>query len=196
MLLSNSSDDELFNNKQQSSIGSDVAEEEKEEDIDDLYGPPTAANTDHEMPPNELHQKKQAICDCFTDQFKVGTVYTSPKVLCSFIEDHVKQYHFSVRRQGYAFVCARAMRKEKKDENYVRKRDTKSFKIECPFRVNFNYADSKKKHEVTEADGKGKKRYSEMVKITSVCGMHGPDCDLNVQELQAVLKRGGLLSKF
>ena len=94
-----------------------------------------------------------------------------------------KQFNFSVRRMGYSFVCSRAMRTGKKaDIDPSQKvRDSKSLKTDCPFKVSFNYTERKLKHELTPEDlqSTGKKRHSDEVKVTSICAMHGPDCELH-----------------
>ena len=198
---SSSDDEDALNNTQ---IGPTLMEQQSDDGSiassgsNDSNEPAAATAPPHSS--QALQLKKQQCCDLFIHTFQHGQLYDSPLALQAAIIDVAKQFHFSIRRQGFNFACSRAMR------NYTRKatissapsRDSKTFKVECPFRISFNYADRKLKHEVTEADKQagGKTRTSDRVKITSLCAMHGLECQLHINELQTVLKKGGHLSRF
>ena len=91
---------------------------------------------------------------CLFIPSSVGNSMRPLSALQTAIVDVAKQFHFSIRRQGFTFVCSRAMR------NYTRKaiissaplQGFQTFKVECPFRICFNYVDRKLKHELTEAE--------------------------------------------
>ena len=165
---------------------------------------PAAAATPGDQPPDALQQKKQECCDLFLATIKPGGLYESPKALQSSIVEIAKQYHFSVRRQGYAYICSRAQRtytcKKKPSTTSAVPRKTFSLKVDCPFKICFVYADRKQQHQLTDADkqskGKGLPRFSDRVRVTSICAQHGTECQLHTQELQTVLKKGGHLSRF
>lgn len=169
--------------------------------------PPPQGHTPPE-PPTDLQLKKQECCDVFNASLEAGAVYESPDALQAAVVDLAKPFHFSIRKEGYSFLCSRAIRKNYRktpsnasnatNSSQKIKRKANSFKTECPFRISYNYCDLKLKHELTPEDlaQKGKKRNSDMIRITKICAMHGPNCQLHTRELQSVLKKGGHLSRF
>ena len=72
-----------------------------------INGPATAPP----KPPEALQLKKQKCYDLFLYTFKRGQLYQSPLAFQAAIVDAAKQFHFSLRRQGYTFVFSREMRK-------------------------------------------------------------------------------------
>ena len=125
-------------------------------------------------------------------------MFASPAQLHEAIASLSKEFDFTVRREGCAFKCARAQLSvpRKKEEDKLRNR--KSMKVDCPFKIKFSWVDRKPKDEWTEDDKKKKGviRKTDLIKMTQLCCNHGPLCDLNVGEMQVIMKRGGHLCKF
>ena len=130
------------------------APEMQEDDEDDSNGSNGPSPTQQDPSELQLQLKKQECCDQFTASFKVGDLYETPKALMAAIVDGAKQLQFSVRRDGYSYVCSRAKKNngKKQDENESKARNFRSFKTDCPFKISFNYADRKMKHELTTED--------------------------------------------
>ena len=141
-----------------------------------------------------LHGKKDLICQDCNDLFKVDQVYESPNHLKEALEEFASTYSFSVFRDGTKIACRRAGTSKCKGPDSKRK--TSSFKVGCPFRVSFNYVDIVPKHLLPVGKENKKITTSERVKITNINAMHCKECLLTKHELQAVLRRGGELSKF
>jgi hypothetical protein len=75
-------------------------------------------------------------------------------------------------------------------------RQCTTIKIGCPFSIHFSYIDVIPKTERPPDQMDKQLRRSDRLKITKVNGLHGPECMMNHQELQVVLRRTGVLSQF
>ena len=143
-------------------------------------------------PPEALKLKKLQCCDLFLHTFKCGQLYQSPLALQAAIVNVAKQFYF--------FICSRAMR------NYTRKagnpsaclKDTKTFKVNCPFRISFNFANRKLKYEVTEADKKLERKLEPLTgsKSHSFVLCIAPNANYIPLNCRLSWKKGGHLSIF
>ena len=95
-----SDEDDGPNNPQPQATDNQQDDDDDSTDSHDPAPPPQGPS------PAQLQQKKQECCDLFAASFKVGDLYGSPKDLMGAIVDAAKPFHFSVRRQGYSFVCS------------------------------------------------------------------------------------------
>ena len=169
---------------------------------DRTYATTPTMNTQFNNQHGTQQEKKQKCCDDFCATFKPGQTFQSPDILHDAVLEFARKYHFSISRSGQQMKCSRAIdpakvkQRQKRIEMGLQKRQSKSFLVHCPFKLTWNFTNLLPKHLKRPEDRNKKIRVNDECVVITVCGEHGPNCELTSQELQVCLKRGGFLSKF